>query len=176
MFPSTFLKTTIGLQELRRRAQPGFSKVLEKGWWVQLPDRPEASSTWPAVPSRVSRGMSMSCVCEQRPFDAAPRVLWRWGLRWAVPCLHCRAAETSQDVESLRPPRFIHEDGVIRPYKEREGLGSQMLQVRKRCRFNSDLTLYHSVPLKYSLRVCISWEISAQVQSWRVHLDTWCSG
>uniref|UniRef100_A0A8B9KS96 Vacuolar protein sorting 13 homolog A n=1 Tax=Astyanax mexicanus TaxID=7994 RepID=A0A8B9KS96_ASTMX len=40
-----------------------------------------------------------------------------------------RAAETSQDVESLRPPRFIHEDGVIRPYKEREGFGSQMLQV-----------------------------------------------
>uniref|UniRef100_A0A672HME5 Vacuolar protein sorting 13 homolog A n=1 Tax=Salarias fasciatus TaxID=181472 RepID=A0A672HME5_SALFA len=39
-----------------------------------------------------------------------------------------RAAETSQDVESLRPPRFIHEDGVIRPYKQREGLGSQMLQ------------------------------------------------
>uniref|UniRef100_A0A674A5E2 Vacuolar protein sorting 13 homolog A n=1 Tax=Salmo trutta TaxID=8032 RepID=A0A674A5E2_SALTR len=39
-----------------------------------------------------------------------------------------RAAETSQDVESLRPPRFIHEDGVIRPYKEREGVGSQMLQ------------------------------------------------
>uniref|UniRef100_A0A674DPS1 Vacuolar protein sorting 13 homolog A n=1 Tax=Salmo trutta TaxID=8032 RepID=A0A674DPS1_SALTR len=39
-----------------------------------------------------------------------------------------RAAETSQDVESLRPPRFIHEDGVIRPYKEREGIGSQMLQ------------------------------------------------
>uniref|UniRef100_A0A8C2GG89 Vacuolar protein sorting 13 homolog A n=1 Tax=Cyprinus carpio TaxID=7962 RepID=A0A8C2GG89_CYPCA len=34
-----------------------------------------------------------------------------------------RAAETSQDVESLRPPRFIHEDGVIRPYKEREGIG-----------------------------------------------------
>lgn len=40
-----------------------------------------------------------------------------------------RATETSQDVESLRPPRFIHEDGVIRPYKEREGIGSQMLQV-----------------------------------------------
>lgn len=47
------------------------------------------------------------------------------------PVLICifRAAETSQDVESLRPPRFIHEDGVIRPYKEREGIGSQMLQV-----------------------------------------------
>ncbi|XP_031164578.1 vacuolar protein sorting-associated protein 13A isoform X5 [Sander lucioperca] len=41
-----------------------------------------------------------------------------------------RAAETSQDVASLRPPRFIHEDGVIRPYKEREGIGSQMLQRR----------------------------------------------
>uniref|UniRef100_A0A669EIP5 Vacuolar protein sorting 13 homolog A n=1 Tax=Oreochromis niloticus TaxID=8128 RepID=A0A669EIP5_ORENI len=43
-----------------------------------------------------------------------------------------RAAETSQDIQSLRPPRFIHEDGVIRPYKEREGLGSQMLQVRQK--------------------------------------------
>lgn len=50
--------------------------------------------------------------------------------------MHCgklfclfRAAETSQDVQSLRPPRFIHEDGVIRPYREREGIGSQMLQV-----------------------------------------------
>ena len=43
--------------------------------------------------------------------------------------LSIRAAETSQDIESLRPPRFIHEDGVIRPYKELEGLGSQMLQV-----------------------------------------------
>ncbi|KAF7652944.1 hypothetical protein LDENG_00089730 [Lucifuga dentata] len=41
-----------------------------------------------------------------------------------------RAAETSQDVKSLRPPRFIHEDGVIRPYREREGIGSQMLQRR----------------------------------------------
>uniref|UniRef100_A0AAY5F2Q5 Vacuolar protein sorting 13 homolog A n=1 Tax=Electrophorus electricus TaxID=8005 RepID=A0AAY5F2Q5_ELEEL len=41
-----------------------------------------------------------------------------------------RSAETSQDVESLRPPRFIHEDGVIRPYREREGIGSQMLQKR----------------------------------------------
>uniref|UniRef100_A0A671VK31 Vacuolar protein sorting 13 homolog A n=1 Tax=Sparus aurata TaxID=8175 RepID=A0A671VK31_SPAAU len=43
---------------------------------------------------------------------------------------------TSQDIESLRPPRFIHEDGVIRPYKEREGLGSQMLQVGQK-------TLHH---------------------------------
>uniref|UniRef100_A0A4W6GAF9 Vacuolar protein sorting 13 homolog A n=1 Tax=Lates calcarifer TaxID=8187 RepID=A0A4W6GAF9_LATCA len=46
-----------------------------------------------------------------------------------------RYAETSQDVESLRPPRFIHEDGVIRPYKEREGIGSQMLQKIENGRF-----------------------------------------
>lgn len=46
-----------------------------------------------------------------------------------------RATETSQDVESLRPPRFIHEDGVIRPYKEREGIGSQMLQQIENGRF-----------------------------------------
>lgn len=46
-----------------------------------------------------------------------------------------RAAETSQDIESLRPPRFIHEDGVIRPYKEREGIGSQMLQKIENGRF-----------------------------------------
>nr|XP_019956405.1 PREDICTED: vacuolar protein sorting-associated protein 13A [Paralichthys olivaceus] len=46
-----------------------------------------------------------------------------------------RAAETSQDIQSLRPPRFIHEDGVIRPYKEREGLGSQMLQKIENGRF-----------------------------------------
>ncbi|XP_057687082.1 vacuolar protein sorting-associated protein 13A isoform X2 [Corythoichthys intestinalis] len=46
-----------------------------------------------------------------------------------------RAAETSQDIESLRPPRFIHEDGVIRPYKQREGIGSQMLQKIENGRF-----------------------------------------
>uniref|UniRef100_A0A673CR84 Vacuolar protein sorting 13 homolog A n=1 Tax=Sphaeramia orbicularis TaxID=375764 RepID=A0A673CR84_9TELE len=46
-----------------------------------------------------------------------------------------RAAETSQDIMSLRPPRFIHEDGVIRPYKEREGIGSQMLQKIENGRF-----------------------------------------
>nr|XP_020458048.1 vacuolar protein sorting-associated protein 13A isoform X1 [Monopterus albus] len=46
-----------------------------------------------------------------------------------------RAADSSEDVESLRPPRFIHEDGVIRPYKEREGIGSQMLQKIENGRF-----------------------------------------
>ncbi|XP_017269300.1 vacuolar protein sorting-associated protein 13A isoform X2 [Kryptolebias marmoratus] len=46
-----------------------------------------------------------------------------------------RVTETSQDVISLRPPRFIHEDGVIRPYKEKEGIGSQMLQKIENGRF-----------------------------------------
>ncbi|KAF1580779.1 UNVERIFIED_CONTAM: hypothetical protein FQV15_0000683, partial [Eudyptes pachyrhynchus] len=38
-----------------------------------------------------------------------------------------RATETSE-VESLRPPRFFNEDGVIRPYRLRDGSGNQMLQ------------------------------------------------
>ncbi|XP_067839210.1 vacuolar protein sorting-associated protein 13A isoform X2 [Heptranchias perlo] len=46
-----------------------------------------------------------------------------------------RATETSEDVESLRPPRFIHEDGVIRPYRLREGTGMQILQKIENGRF-----------------------------------------
>ncbi|KAM7329987.1 hypothetical protein ACRRTK_011600 [Alexandromys fortis] len=41
-----------------------------------------------------------------------------------------RATETFE-VESLRPPRFFNEDGVIRPYRLREGTGNQMLQEEK---------------------------------------------
>ncbi|KAF2983033.1 hypothetical protein EK904_011694 [Melospiza melodia maxima] len=39
--------------------------------------------------------------------------------------------DSSEDVISLRPPRFFNEDGVIRPYRLRDGTGSQMLQVKK---------------------------------------------
>uniref|UniRef100_UPI00398E4939 intermembrane lipid transfer protein VPS13A isoform X2 n=1 Tax=Pristiophorus japonicus TaxID=55135 RepID=UPI00398E4939 len=46
-----------------------------------------------------------------------------------------RATETSEDIESLRPPRFIHEDGVIRPYRLREGIGIQVLQKIENGRF-----------------------------------------
>uniref|UniRef100_A0A8D0HJA7 Vacuolar protein sorting 13 homolog A n=1 Tax=Sphenodon punctatus TaxID=8508 RepID=A0A8D0HJA7_SPHPU len=42
-----------------------------------------------------------------------------------------RATDYSDGVMSLRPPRFFGEDGVIRPYRLREGAGSQMLQVKK---------------------------------------------
>ncbi|XP_068616831.1 intermembrane lipid transfer protein VPS13A [Brachionichthys hirsutus] len=56
-----------------------------------------------------------------------------------------RAAETSQDIESLRPPRFIHEDGVIRPYKKEEGLGSQMLQKIENGRFSKHRYFAHAM-------------------------------
>ncbi|KAM4808096.1 intermembrane lipid transfer protein VPS13A [Rhinophrynus dorsalis] len=46
-----------------------------------------------------------------------------------------RATDSSDEVESLRPPRFFHEDGVIRPYRMREGAGSQMLQKIENGRF-----------------------------------------
>nr|XP_045011553.1 vacuolar protein sorting-associated protein 13A isoform X2 [Jaculus jaculus] len=45
-----------------------------------------------------------------------------------------RATETSE-VESLRPPRFFNEDGVIRPYRLRDGTGNQMLQIMENGRF-----------------------------------------
>ncbi|KAG8455268.1 hypothetical protein GDO86_001462, partial [Hymenochirus boettgeri] len=46
-----------------------------------------------------------------------------------------RATDSTDEVESLRPPRFILEDGVIRPYRMREGAGSQMLQKIENGRF-----------------------------------------
>ncbi|XP_017529490.2 intermembrane lipid transfer protein VPS13A isoform X2 [Manis javanica] len=45
-----------------------------------------------------------------------------------------RATETSDEIESLRPPRFFNEDGVIRPYRLRDGTGNQMLQKIQVCR------------------------------------------
>ncbi|KAM8960573.1 intermembrane lipid transfer protein VPS13A [Pelodytes ibericus] len=46
-----------------------------------------------------------------------------------------RATDSSDEVGNLRPPRFIHEDGVIRPYRMREGAGSQILQKIENGRF-----------------------------------------
>ncbi|XP_029472303.1 vacuolar protein sorting-associated protein 13A isoform X2 [Rhinatrema bivittatum] len=46
------------------------------------------------------------------------------------------ATESSAEVHNLRPPRFFHEDGVIRPYRMREGAGSQMLQKIENGRFS----------------------------------------
>uniref|UniRef100_A0A8C3VFZ9 Vacuolar protein sorting 13 homolog A n=1 Tax=Catharus ustulatus TaxID=91951 RepID=A0A8C3VFZ9_CATUS len=46
-----------------------------------------------------------------------------------------KVADASEDVISLRPPRFFGEDGVIRPYRLRDGTGSQMLQKIENGRF-----------------------------------------
>uniref|UniRef100_I3MC21 Vacuolar protein sorting 13 homolog A n=1 Tax=Ictidomys tridecemlineatus TaxID=43179 RepID=I3MC21_ICTTR len=46
-----------------------------------------------------------------------------------------KRATESYEVESLRPPRFFNEDGVIRPYRLRDGTGNQMLQVMENGRF-----------------------------------------
>uniref|UniRef100_H0YZ47 Vacuolar protein sorting 13 homolog A n=1 Tax=Taeniopygia guttata TaxID=59729 RepID=H0YZ47_TAEGU len=40
-----------------------------------------------------------------------------------------KVADSSEDVISLRPPRFFGEDGVIRPYRLRDGTGSQILSL-----------------------------------------------
>lgn len=137
----------IVVQEPRKRAQQASSKVLAKVWLVQSLDLQEALLTWSTIPSRESRGTIISvCVGAGRRWCLSRCVFLcvslfcvtvcayaEW-IRSSITHLCCltmffRVTETSQDVISLRPPRFIHEDGVIRPYKEREGIGSQMLQV-----------------------------------------------
>ncbi|XP_055453871.1 intermembrane lipid transfer protein VPS13C isoform X2 [Psammomys obesus] len=39
-----------------------------------------------------------------------------------------RVAESTEEVSSLRPPRLIHEDGIIRPYDRQESEGSNLLE------------------------------------------------
>ncbi|XP_069836922.1 intermembrane lipid transfer protein VPS13C isoform X1 [Dendropsophus ebraccatus] len=39
-----------------------------------------------------------------------------------------RVAESTEDVSPLRPPRFIHEDGIIRPYSESEAQGQNLFE------------------------------------------------
>ncbi|XP_045863296.1 vacuolar protein sorting-associated protein 13C isoform X1 [Meles meles] len=41
-----------------------------------------------------------------------------------------RAAESTEEVSRLRPPRFIHEDGIIRPYERQESEGSDLFENR----------------------------------------------
>nr|XP_051678303.1 intermembrane lipid transfer protein VPS13C isoform X2 [Oryctolagus cuniculus] len=53
-----------------------------------------------------------------------------------------RAAESTEEVCSLRPPRLIHEDGVIRPYDRQESEGYDLFenQVKK---MEEETYLYH---------------------------------
>lgn len=39
-----------------------------------------------------------------------------------------RAAEMSEDVNRLRPPRFLHADGIVRPFCSREAEGNKLLK------------------------------------------------
>ncbi|XP_068131864.1 intermembrane lipid transfer protein VPS13C isoform X2 [Hyperolius riggenbachi] len=39
-----------------------------------------------------------------------------------------RAAESTEDVSPLRPPRLIHEDGIIRPYNQQEAQGLNLFE------------------------------------------------
>ncbi|KAM5127220.1 intermembrane lipid transfer protein VPS13C-like [Mantella aurantiaca] len=39
-----------------------------------------------------------------------------------------RVAESTEDVSPLRPPRFIHEDGIIRPYNQSEAQGLHLFE------------------------------------------------
>lgn len=39
-----------------------------------------------------------------------------------------RAAESTEEVSSLRPPRLIHEDGIIRPYDRRKSEGYDLFE------------------------------------------------
>lgn len=43
--------------------------------------------------------------------------------------LHGRVAESTEEVSNLRPPRFIHEDGIIRPYDRVEAEGYDLFEV-----------------------------------------------
>lgn len=40
-----------------------------------------------------------------------------------------RVAESTEEVSNLRPPRFIHEDGIIRPYNRVEAEGYDLFEV-----------------------------------------------
>ncbi|XP_019622240.1 PREDICTED: vacuolar protein sorting-associated protein 13C-like [Branchiostoma belcheri] len=57
-----------------------------------------------------------------------------------------RAAEVGEEVQRLRPPRLIYEDGIIRPYAMREAWGNQVLQdVAKGKYAATDTYHYHAV-------------------------------
>ncbi|XP_027765695.1 vacuolar protein sorting-associated protein 13A isoform X2 [Empidonax traillii] len=56
-----------------------------------------------------------------------------------------KVADSSEDVISLRPPRFFGEDGVIRPYRLRDGTGSQMLQKIENGRFSKLRYIAHAM-------------------------------
>lgn len=49
--------------------------------------------------------------------------------RTSFPSPH-RVAESTEEVSSLRPPRLIREDGIIRPYDRGEADGCDLFEVQ----------------------------------------------
>ncbi|KAL5112179.1 Vacuolar protein sorting-associated protein 13C [Taenia crassiceps] len=64
-----------------------------------------------------------------------------------------RATSTSKDVLPIRPPRFIHLDGVIRPYDRNEAEGNIILN-RLRDRSAPEEYVFH-IPLRRQRGICI---------------------
>nr|XP_048724050.1 intermembrane lipid transfer protein VPS13C isoform X3 [Caretta caretta] len=56
-----------------------------------------------------------------------------------------RVAESTEEVSSLRPPRHIHEDGIIRPYDRREAEGYDLFQNSHIRKLEGESYRYHCV-------------------------------
>uniref|UniRef100_A0A8C3JNE2 Vacuolar protein sorting 13 homolog C n=1 Tax=Calidris pygmaea TaxID=425635 RepID=A0A8C3JNE2_9CHAR len=54
-----------------------------------------------------------------------------------------RAAESTEEVSNLRPPRFIHEDGIIRPYDRVEAEGYDLFEKLHIRKLESESYQYH---------------------------------
>ncbi|XP_069759027.1 intermembrane lipid transfer protein VPS13C isoform X1 [Narcine bancroftii] len=54
-----------------------------------------------------------------------------------------KVAESTEDVSKLRPPRYIHEDGIIRPYNRRESDGYQLFERVEIQKFEGENYCYH---------------------------------
>uniref|UniRef100_A0A8C0XIW0 Vacuolar protein sorting 13 homolog C n=1 Tax=Castor canadensis TaxID=51338 RepID=A0A8C0XIW0_CASCN len=61
-----------------------------------------------------------------------------------------RAAESTEEVSSLRPPRLIQEDGIIRPYDRQESEGYDLFEVS--CE-TSDHCFENYTPLRFILKM-----------------------
>uniref|UniRef100_A0A8D2LMG4 Vacuolar protein sorting 13 homolog C n=1 Tax=Varanus komodoensis TaxID=61221 RepID=A0A8D2LMG4_VARKO len=53
-----------------------------------------------------------------------------------------RVAESTEEVSPLRPPRLIHEDGIIRPYDRGEAEGYDLFEIKK---LEGEIFRYHCV-------------------------------
>ncbi|XP_053320973.1 intermembrane lipid transfer protein VPS13C isoform X2 [Spea bombifrons] len=59
-----------------------------------------------------------------------------------------RVAESTEDVSPLRPPRLIHEDGIIRPYNETEAQGLNLFENSSIKKLDGEIFRYSCLPNK----------------------------